>query len=325
MSKKINFVLWNAGLSGGNRTVFQLCNGLSERGYDVSVTSLLRGGKHDWFGRVEAEFDYVGLRISERFARKVLLKSCDVDWSLKLTEAIPECTFNVATYFSTVYPVLWSKRGVPLYLVQHDERLFFEKNSLSWNVADLTYQLPLRKLTVSSWLTRLFGGCFVGNGIDLSVFENFGLERKYDVLFIVRDVSWKGKYFGLVDKISRLGYSVKVVENVSERELVMAYNSCRFFVFLGEMIEGFGLCQLESMRCGCFVITTPVTEYCVDKQNCFEVDLVEDVDSMAKKIVSLMESSKPVYVDVVKRGYSLASSLDFNNVVDRFEKVINNV
>jgi len=46
---KINFTLWSAGLSGGNKTVFCLCNKLSERGHDVSVTSLEIGGRHGWF------------------------------------------------------------------------------------------------------------------------------------------------------------------------------------------------------------------------------------------------------------------------------------
>jgi len=37
---RIDFILLSAGVSGGNRAVFPLADGLSARGHDVTLTSL---------------------------------------------------------------------------------------------------------------------------------------------------------------------------------------------------------------------------------------------------------------------------------------------
>jgi len=74
---KINFNLWSAGVSGGNRTIYQLANKLTEHGYDVSITSLAIGGIHKWFGEVKASFNYVGLNIFQKASRKFLLAKWD--------------------------------------------------------------------------------------------------------------------------------------------------------------------------------------------------------------------------------------------------------
>ena len=38
---RINFNLWSAGVCGGNRTVYNLANGLTERGHEVTATFCL--------------------------------------------------------------------------------------------------------------------------------------------------------------------------------------------------------------------------------------------------------------------------------------------
>jgi len=44
---KISFVLITTSLTGGVRYVFEVANGLKDRGYDVKILSLT--GDHAWF------------------------------------------------------------------------------------------------------------------------------------------------------------------------------------------------------------------------------------------------------------------------------------
>lgn len=318
----MNFTLWGAGVSGGNRTVFQLCNGLSERGYDVSVTCLEVGGRHDWFGCVDADFRYVGLGKLQKAARKFLFHpEWDVDWGRRLAEAIPECDVNVATYCKTCVPVLWSGKGEPFYLVQHDESTFFV--GVERNMAELTYQLPMQKLVVSEWLQERFGGALIGNGVDLSKFKDLGLERIYDAMVFDRDIRWKGDSLVVANALESLGYKVLVVKDFSEKELIEAYNRSKLFLFLSEKREGFGLGPLEAWACGCPVVATDCTDYIENAVNAVVLDgfIYHDIIEAVIKMVQVLPYTS-AYKTLKMNGLEEVKSYSFEHVVDRFEEAI---
>lgn len=320
---KINFTLWSAGISGGNRTIFQLANKLTERGHEVSITSLEIGGTHKWFGEVNADFNYVGLNVFQKLSRKfLLLPRWDIDWARRLSEAVPECDVNVATYCLTAYPVLWSGKGKPCYLIQHDERLFFDEQ-LKKNIVDLTYKLPLQKIVVSSWLQDQIGGNFIGNGVDLDKFKDFQLNRPYDTMVFDQGVAWKGDINTVADSLKSMGYKVLIVKNFDENELVKAYNQSKSFLFLSKMKEGFGLPPLEAMACGCSVITTDCTDFCINDKNSAIVNGVSYPEYMQEVISSVQSlSSGSRRERLVSNGFETAKQYDFDNVVKRFEKVV---
>lgn len=320
---KINFTLWSAGVSGGNRTIYQLANKLAEHDHEVHITTLAIGGTHEWFGEVNASFNYVGLNFFQKAARKLLLfPKWEIDWARRLTEAIPECDANVATYCLTAYPVLWSGKGKQFYLIQHDERLFFN-NTIEKNSADLTYKLPMQKIVVSSWLENQFGGTSIGNGVDLDKFKDLQLEKVYDVMVFDRDVEWKGNIGTVVDSLKSMGYKVLIVKNFSEQELVTAYNQSKCFLFLSSMKEGFGLPPLEAMACGCPVIATDCTDFCVNGENSTIVkgfshnEYIQDVISAVQSL-----SAEPLREKLVANGFKTVKKYSFDDVVNRFEKVI---
>ena len=53
---KISFVLIATGLAGGIRYVFEVANGLKNKGYNVKVLSL--AGDHSWFKDLKVEVVY---------------------------------------------------------------------------------------------------------------------------------------------------------------------------------------------------------------------------------------------------------------------------
>jgi hypothetical protein len=310
---KINFTLWGAGCCGGNRTIFELANGLSRRGYEVSITSLTVNGNHRWFGKVDADFVYVGLDSKQKFVRKHLLGDNDIDWMGLLAANILDCDVNVATYNKTAYPVLWSGKGKPVYLIQHDESTFYN-DCLDRNTALLSYCLPLKKLVVSDWLQQKFGGINIGNGVNLNKFKDLGLRRVYDIMLFNRNIQWKGNVHKIAKTLRENGDKVLLVENFSEKQLVEAYNQSKFVVFPSEQKEGFGLIPLEAMACRCVVITSPCTEFCVDGVNSFvTTDFKQKLDEIYLNGFD---------TQILKNGENTAHEFDFSLVVDRFEKAV---
>jgi glycosyltransferase involved in cell wall biosynthesis len=320
---KINFTLWSAGVSGGNRTIYQLANKLTEHGHDVSITSLAIGGTHKWFGEVNADFNYVGLNVFQKAARKFLLvPRWDVDWARRLAEAIPECDVNVATYCFTAYPVLWSGKGKPFYFVQGYEPLFFE-NEIDRNLSKLTYNLPLQKLVVSHWLEQKVGGFYVGNGVDLSQFNFKEKLEKPFVLFFAKGKRWLNRLKRVMATKS-VSYEFLVVDGeLNVRQMLDAYRRAWVIVFVSDA-EGFGLVPLESMACGTPVISSfcsGVEEYLVNGVNGLTVPVGSPIMEYLEKTEFVL-AREDVYNRLVKGGLETAKQHDFESVVDRFEEAV---
>lgn len=321
---KINFNLWSAGVSGGNRTIYQLANKLAEHGHEVSITSLAIGGTHKWFGDVNAHFSYVGLNVFQKAARKFLFDPrWDVDWARRLAEATPECDVNVATYCFTAYPVLWSGKGKPFYFVQGYEPFFFE-NKIDRNLSKLTYDLPLQKLVVSHWLKEKVGGFYVGNGVDLSQFNSKEEQMKKPfVLFFAKGKSWLN-HLKKVMETKNVSYDFLVADGeLNVRQMLEAYRRALVVVFVSDA-EGFGLVPLESMACGTPVVSSfcsGVSEYLVNDVNGLAVPVGSPIEDYLEKTDFILRK-KDICNRLVKGGFETAKQHDFETVVDRFEEAI---
>ena len=216
---RINFTLWTASLSGGTRHIFEVANGLTRRGHDVTITSL--AGDHRWFP-LEASLDYVKpppwLRVAAPLARvvkkrgvrysdidgvaKLLGLNVDIDLITPLAEAIPECDANVATFCLTAPAVCRSGKGAGFYYIQHYEPPFFQ-NSRDILAARETYHLPLKKMVTSAWLERLVyrmtgerAVARVGIGLNPGVFYPRPVSRKAGekvVMALIRGIKWKNE------------------------------------------------------------------------------------------------------------------------------------
>lgn len=321
---KINFNSFCLSIGGGNRTILELADGLTERGHEITVTHMGVPSYYSWYGKPKCKVNNFSPNLLLRAFKKYYLrrKGFDYDLSKLMAKFMPDCDVNVATAYDTVYPTFFSTCGELLvYLVQHYEPWFYPDDATLAAKAFWTYNMPLEKFCVSRWLAEKVNGTFLGNGINLNKFTLMNLERKYDVMVIPRpNVSWKGDYSTLVSKLRAKGYKVLVVQNVSEQELVRCYNQSKTFLFFSSMKEGFGLPPLEAMASGTGVISTPCTEYFVHGKNCL---LLTDSDCTSQLFEYLeMLKNKTLHDELIAKGLATAFLHDFNDVVDRFEKLI---
>ncbi|MUN28487.1 hypothetical protein [Sulfuracidifex metallicus] len=80
---KILFALNRTGLAGGVRYIFEVANGLKDKGHDVKIVAAL-AGDHSWFKNLRAEVIYKPLNLNTfssivyafyKFYRYVTLRS----------------------------------------------------------------------------------------------------------------------------------------------------------------------------------------------------------------------------------------------------------
>ena len=320
---KINFNSFSLGCCGGTRFILELSNRLVDRGHEVTITHAGLPSLHDWFSPIKAQIIECNIGLTSRVLNKYGVHKIDVHKAQEknLVKSIPKCDVNVATYYDTAEPTVRSGKGKMIYLVQHYEPLFFERESTQYKIAEFTYFLPLKKLCVSHWLTEKVNGFYIGNGVNLDKFKRYPVAKKFDVMVIPNpNLKYKGDYAATIDLLRDWGLKVLVVKSVSESELVRAYNISETFLFLSEQ-EGFGYPPLEAMACGTPVISTPCTEFLVNEINCLLLPENYSPEIIGGKLNWLLDN-KYHLSHLAEGGFATAKQYDFNRVVDNFEEAI---
>ena len=306
--KRIVFPLEGMNRSGGMRIISQLANSLAETGYRVVflVPDYASEPQFQLSDSIQVVIVSTG---SIRILKKIIyrMKLCMV--------SVADADISIATGYKTTYYIFFSKfirlsKVKLLYLIQHFEpfshALAMSQYSMPtkyilYLIAKLTYRLPFRRVTVSTWIKEKIGCVTVDvvpNGVDLDVFKcSEGLNArsgKFTVGVIGSSSPWKefqvfekaitqimgdgGSQFNvLVATADRtLHTSIKqadIIHPANDDELLSFYHQCDLFVF-PSLIEGFGLPPLEAMACGIPVIVSKcggVAEYC-NSENSVLVD-----------------------------------------------------
>jgi len=236
------FILWQTGLAGATRAIFEVANGLRDRGYDIWIVAL--GGDHTWFN-VKVPIEYVPL--PERLRRLLFLHHVlklrgthdtfviegvarrlgfHADLIRLLSEHIPEADVHIATYYPTALSLYLSgTEGRKLYFLQDFPELAEEVNGkYGLKLFELSLRLPFNVfLCVSSYIRELVKRVqttaktiVTGVGVDTKVFrprhsEVIDIGRgKAKVMAIIRGLKYKGDEIAIntLNAVSLIGIPI---------------------------------------------------------------------------------------------------------------------
>lgn len=292
----IIFVLNATSISGGIRIVFELANGLSDRGFDVEVWAL------------ESEPEWFDLRVPLRHYRNY----DDLLLSLRNVDAI-----KVATWWETAQ-VVWLasvNHGLPVYLIQEFETWFYPDDPVARAAVVSSYRREFFSLTEAGYQQnelREVGidAHLIPNGYDSRVFRPLGGMTRDDDSALALGRSFFQKNFAMTEKawlsmgedrprLLLFGTEPDILvdervtyhERPTDAEVNRLYNSATVFIQTSRH-EGFCLPILEAMATGCAVITTDShgnRDFCRDGENCIVVPQ-DDPPALAAAIQHLLRN-----------------------------------
>lgn len=307
--KKIAFLLAGLGISGGAAVVLKHVSMLMEAGHDAFVIDIGGQGDIAWFGNPAIPV----YRLKDAI-------NCGLD----------NIDMLFATYWTTCEWLDKIQSRRKLYLVQSDERLFYEDTALKLQV-ESTYRRDYEYVVIAQWLVDMFHQEFqqqvtyVPNGLDDSLFyPDFPLERKNPQrLRVLIEGPISVPFKGMTDAYaacSALDCELWIVssngrpevswkydrffEGVKQSEMRSIYSSCDVLLKMSR-VESFAYPPLEAMACGCAVVVGEVSggiEYARDGENVLKVPL-GDV-AAAKAAVRKLLDNAPLRNDLLEAGYA---------------------
>ena len=307
--KKIAFLLAGLGISGGAAVVLKHVSMLMEAGHDAFVIDVGGHGDIAWFGNP---------------AIPVYRLKDVVNYGLENIDML------FATYWTTCEWLDKIPSRRKLYLVQSDERLFYEDKLLKQQV-EITYRRTYEYVVIAQWLVDMFRQEFkqqvtyVPNGIDDSLFyPDLPLERKNSKRLRVLiegpiSVPFKGMSeayaacssldceLWIVSSNGRpeVGWKYdRFFEGVNQSEMRSIYSSCDVLLKMSR-VESFAYPPLEAMACGCAVVVGEVRggiEYACDGENVLKVPL-GDVAAARAAVHRLLDNAH-LRNDLLQAGYA---------------------
>lgn len=270
---RVSFVGFGSDRCGGVRVLFEVVNGLIQRGHTVN---------------------YLALAPQNWYPLKTEVQVCKDPKDLQ--NKIPESDIVCATWCATapIVDAVKGLKGVPAYYCQHHEPIFFFTPQEQQFVAS-TYQLQSLNLIANSpWLQNILKekynreSTLIVPGVDTKTFVNTPTlntkemptsetDSPLKILAFSSITPFKGFYdvtlpaFNYVHRVygrkvefhlygnpeMPIPYAFPVVKhgNLSDAELAELYHSCDLYVS-GSWAESSPLPHLEAMASGCPVVTT---------------------------------------------------------------------
>lgn len=321
-TRRIIFVLNATSISGGIRIVFELANGLADRGFEVEIWSLQ--GDPTWFD----------LRVPVSSFRNYE----DLLLSLRNEDAV-----KVATWWETA-EVVWLatvSHGVPVYLVQEFETWFYPDDAVAQAAVVASYRREHLALTEATYQRQELDEVglqttLIPNGYDPAVFHEIPGWSRDERTVLALGRSFFQKNFAMTERAWRsLGDErPKLLLFGAEPDIVVdplvdyrlrprdqqvneLYNTATVFVQTSRH-EGFCLPILEAMAAGCPVITTDShgnRDFCHDGENCIVVPQ-DDAESLARALTRLLD--RPEERERLRRaGLETAAQYRWPEVLDR--------
>ena len=262
----------------------------------------------------------------------------------KLMSIVPKVDINVATFSPTAYIASWKSTdgSTPFYHMQHLETIMTNDLIMKKFISD-TYFLPVYKVANSIWLRdrliELTGKkhVIVNPAIEHDIFYRRSREKGNpnnfeDVINIVAlgKGGWKNAFgiYQAVNNVRKIKSKKKIIlhyfgssppstipfdnkltifhKNLTDDQLANLYcNSDIQITF--STAESFPLPPIESMACGCSVITTPfgTEDYASDGENALIVE-PGNLEMLTNKIQTLIENEQ-LRTKLIENGIKTAS------------------
>lgn len=348
---KINFVLPPPSLkiAGGYKVVYQYANYLSKNNIKVNIIFYCNKGRNRYkipnqiffyMKKVIALIEPRWFKLNKNIKKIPVYCVCD--------DLIPNADFIIATACETSIEVnkLDVKKGEKVYFIQGLE---------NWNRTEeavfKTYNYNMKKIVVSKWLKEIVdnnsedSAVYIPNGIDKKKFyvtnkidnrfqysismlyHNDLTKRSDDGLKIL--IKLKEKYpllqveiFGSPERPKDLPGFIKYTRNANEKQLLQIYNNTSIYLCTSS-VEGYGLPGLESMCCGCALVSTAckgVLEYAENNRNSL-LSSVDDMKGLFENLDFLL-SNNDLRISLAKNASKVINDFDLNVSQEKFMNAI---
>jgi glycosyltransferase involved in cell wall biosynthesis len=333
---------------GGFKVVYEYAQGLSERGYPVSVMHAARIRPAAGVpARARARLGYArrlltGYRPDRWFSFRAPV---DLRFAPSLRpDAVGEAEVVVATSWETAEWLASARLPacrLRMYLIQH-----FESWSGEVDRVEATWKLPLRKVVISRWLAEIARSLgeeavYIPNGLD---FKAFGLDVPIaqrpaaSVAMLHHEAGWKGSacgrealrmaheevpglravLFGTCPRPRGLPSWCAYLRNPPQPRLRDLYNRSAI-VLSPSLTEGWGLVGSEGMLCGAAFVGTDIgghREYAEHGVNAL-LSPPGNPRALAESVVRLLRESR-LRVRLAERGNLQIRRFRWEDSVERF-------
>ena len=349
---KINFYLPQVymGIAGGYKVVYQYANYLVNNGHDVCIYYDLKDGRNSHhipklLTIILRKMMFIGyprwFDLNENVKQKAVNHFDN--------KTIRDADISIATAPYTAYPVneLSESKGEKYYFIQGYENW----DGTSDEFLHKSYALGMNNIVISEWLKNIVDkhakkeSIIIENGIDLNIFKlkNPIEQRNNHVVSMVYHDSYnKGCKYGIeaLEKIKKMFPDTKAIlfgapkrpkdlpewieyrRNANEQQVVDILNESSVFMCTS-LFEGFGLPGLESMACGCALVTTKCQgpeEYANDNNSILcDIASTEDLFEAVKELFENEEKR----VSVAATAYKNINKWSLSNREKQFEEFLN--
>ncbi len=339
--------------SGGYKVIYNYCNMLDEHGQTVYIVYSDHNLKSmgPFYKCVPIRKMLVYLIFGKRPRWFKLRPSVKVIYAFTGCNdiSIPDADAVIATAVDTAEEVsmLSDKKGKKYYFVQG-----YEKWIKGEQYVKRSYRFPLQIITVSSYLKRRIEKSvmdrevvLVRNGIEKEIFylrNNIEDRNPVSIAMLYHVLPNKGStygiealkllkndfrdlevnMFGTCKRPAHLPYWINYKRNMSEKQLSDLYNLTA--IFLSPVIEeGFGLTGVESMACGCALVTSDFLasrEYAHHMRNAL-VSPVKDITSLYLNMKKLI-LDQSLRIQLANNAVITADKFDIKKSYLEFEKIL---
>lgn len=333
---------------GGYKMIYEYANYIAQNGYKTCIVYNANKGKNS--RRLPKLLVYpirklLGFFGPNWFALDKLVKQMVIpdfqEKYLPFSNKIIASTAQSAVFVNT----LKDKTKEKYYFVQG-----FEDWELSTEELYETYAYDMKIITVAAWLQNeikkhaKYPVSYIPNGINHDIFrviksfddrdqhtvamlyhndERKGCDIGFEVLYRLKEKypDLTAHLFGSPNKNPEWPVWISYDQNATPAKVSSIMNNCEVFLCTSRS-EGYGLTGLESLFCGCILVTTNckgIMEYAT-KDNSMICD-VDDVEGLTNSVSRIFEDFN-LKNSLLKNTESILEKFDINQCKQEFLKVI---